>query len=74
MAFLEGKCIAMEDLLRNFPSLVIGIGDLDSQAIFCFKAAFSFRLSVVCMFFLSRQNKSRKFCIELTVTMLTNYI
>lgn len=64
MAFRKGRCIAVEDLLRNFPSLVIGIGDLDSQAIFCFKAAFSSRLSDVCMF-LIKADKSRKFCIKL---------
>lgn len=30
VAFLGGGCIAVEDLLWNFPPLLVGISDLDS--------------------------------------------
>lgn len=74
VAFRDGGCIAVEDLLWNFPSLVVGIGDLDPQAIFCFKAAFSVILSVVCFDQGSTNQENVVSNYSKNITMLENYI
>lgn len=33
-----GERMAGEEVLWDFPSLVVGVGDFDSQAIFCLEA------------------------------------